>query len=146
MGPDQSVQANHIRLLPSQSNKVLVISQDPFCIETIQDAIQPLLRHVYTATNDEDLHLALNQTRPYQLVIIDVASITSLYDLVDAIKSNWPDSELILISEDMYSWMESIQRGAYEMLPKPVNSSDLVWAAVGALLRHDPPRAMRATG
>ena len=144
MVPNQSVQTHHIRLLPSQDYNVLVITQDLFFTETIQDAIQPLLRHVHIATNDEELHLALSQTRIYQLVIIDVPGIESLYDLIDAIKSAWPDSELILISEEMYSWTELIQRGAYEMLPKPVSSDDLVWAAVGALLKHAPAKAMRA--
>jgi DNA-binding NtrC family response regulator len=140
----QSERAYQIHLLANQHSKVLVISKDTLCTESIVEAIQSLLRHVDIATNDGELRWVLNQKHSFQLVIIDADSLGSLYGLMDAIKFTWPHSELILVSEDMHSWMELIQRGAYEMLPKPVNSDDLVWAVIGALLKRTPSQAMCA--
>jgi DNA-binding NtrC family response regulator len=135
---------NVIPLSAAQQIRALVVSCDPSCIDTIQEAVQPLLKSICIATNDEEVDFVLTDAQIFPLVIIDTACVHAPCDLANTIKSRWPGSELIFISEDMSSWMELIQRGAYEMLPKPLTMTDLTWAVTGAVLRHLPAKALRA--
>jgi len=140
----QSPQQPVIPLSITQHMRALVVSCDPSCINTIQEALQPFLKSICVATNDEEVDFVLTDAQIFPLVIIDTACVHSPCELANAIKSRWPGSELIFISEDMSSWMELIQRGAYEMLPKPLAMTDLNWAVTGAVLRHLPAKALGA--
>ena len=137
-------QENVIPLSAAQQIKALVVSCDASCIDTIQEAVQPLLKSICIATNEEEVDFVLTNAQNFPLVIIDTACVHAPCDLANLIKSKWPASELIFISEDMSSWMELIQRGAYEMLPKPLTMTDLTWAVTGAVLKHLPAKALRA--
>jgi hypothetical protein len=57
------------------------------------------------------------------------------------IQDRWPGAAIILLSNDLQCWIEFIQKGAYDVLPKPVNGAELSWIAAGALLRQSVGRA-----
>jgi DNA-binding NtrC family response regulator len=146
MTTDQPAQP--VKALPPKTphTQALIFSNDSRCIAVVRDAIQPLVKRLCIATHAEAFTSILVQARAFQLVIIDIADLRAMWGLMQKIKMVWPQSEIILISNSMHSWIESIQRGAYEMLPKPINSADLVWAAVGAILKHSPTTTMRSVG
>ena len=125
-------------------NNALLVGNDSACIKEIHTAIESYMAIISMAVDELQFNSVLNQSQVYQLVVMDADSIESLYGYMDSIKNNWPNAEIIILSSDMSLWVEFIQRGAYEVLPKPVNTADLDWAASGALLKHTHTRAMRA--
>ena len=64
------------------------------------------------------------------------------FRLLSEIKSKAPKVEVIFVSpfdeETLWLWIEAIQRGAYEFLPKPLDLGDLKRILVQATEKHHP--------
>jgi len=74
----------------------------------------------------------LNLQKPFQ----------STFHLLSEIKSKAPQVEVIFVSpfddETRWLWMEAIQRGAYEFLPKPLELPELKRILVQVTEKHHP--------
>jgi len=95
----------------------------------------------------------LFENAPFDAVLIDLFSpVERLFELIPVVKEKCPRAEVIFMSKiaDEDLWIESIQRGAYDLLPKPLNWKELRRTLVNALQRNrstdelEFPRASRA--
>ncbi len=127
-------------LSPACHHPVLIISSDYPSITAIHEALTPLPRQLTHAINHGELSSLLDQDYDFRLVFIDDAHGAVPADLMTAIQDRWPGAAIILLSNDLQCWIEFIQKGAYDVLPKPVNGAELSWIAAGALLRQGAGR------
>ena len=132
----QSSMTMRTLLSPSCHHPVLIISSDFPSITAIHEALTPLPRQLTLAIHHSELSSLLNQVYDFRLVFIDDAHGAVPTDLMAAIQDRWPDAAIILLSNDLQCWIEFIQKGAYDVLPKPVDGAELGWIAAGALLRQ----------
>ena len=123
-------------LSPSCHHPILIISSDHPSITAIHEALTPLPRQLTLAIQHGELSSLLEQDYDFRLVFIDDAHGAAPTDLMAVIQNRWPGSAIILLSNDLQCWIEFIQRGAYDVLPKPVDGTELGWIAAGALLRQ----------
>ena len=76
---------------------------------------------------------------PFDAVLLELMNpVQESLDLLSFIKDKSPTTEVIMISwladEDL--WIESIQRGAYDYLPKPLDRKELQRVMTNALERN----------
>jgi len=132
----QSLMTARTLLSPACHHPVLIISSDYPSITAIHEALTPLPKQLTRAINHGELSSLLDQAYDFRLVFIDDAHGAVPADLMTAIQSRWPGAAIILLSNDLQHWIEFIQKGAYDVLPKPVDGTELGWIAAGALLRQ----------
>ena len=133
-------------ILPRLQQPVLVLSCDCSSIEAIQSALFPIPQQLICTIQHGELDSILRRDHNFRLVFIDDDNGVLPTELMNTIQGNWPGAAIILFSNDLHSWMEFIQRGAYDVLPKPVNVSDLSWVSAGALLKLDTLRKKATAG
>jgi DNA-binding NtrC family response regulator len=81
----------------------------------------------------------LFENAPFDVVLIDLFSpVERLFELIPVLKERCPRAEVIFISRiaDEDLWIESIQRGAYDLLPKPLDREELRRILINALERN----------
>ena len=63
------------------------------------------------------------------------------FDLIPLVKETCPKVEVILISRlaEEELWIESIQRGAYDLLSKPLEKSEFLRVIRNAVEKHSSP-------
>ena len=130
---------------PQSYQPVLVLSSDCSSIEAVQSALLPIPQQWICTIHPGELNSILQKGHNFRLVFIDEGNGVFPAELMNIIQLNWPGAAIILFSNDLHSWVEYIQRGAYDVLPKPVNVSDLSWISAGALLKHNICRRKAAT-
>jgi DNA-binding NtrC family response regulator len=75
---------------------------------------------------------------PFDVLLIDVERrVEPVLEILPLLKEHCPNTKVICISNaaDIPFWLEAIQRGAYDYLPKPLHREDLRWVVDGALER-----------
>jgi DNA-binding NtrC family response regulator len=109
-----------------------ILSGDHCTVETAADGPQALARM---------------QQQPFDVVLLDLKMPgMDGMTVLQTIKSNWPDSEVIVITgfAALDSAKASVMAGAFDYLPKPVGPEEVIKATNGALLhkqwalRRDP--------
>jgi DNA-binding NtrC family response regulator len=118
--------------------RLLVIDAD--------DGIRQMLSHILARPNCElvfgksptHLDKLLTGAAHFDVLLIDVAqAVNPLLEILPLLKSRCPETKVICIAHAaaISFWLEAIQRGAYEYLPKPLHREDLRWVVDGALER-----------
>jgi DNA-binding NtrC family response regulator len=115
---------------------------DPLTVKRVSEAIEVYQSVVIPCLSAEALLLTL-QRRRVDVVILNLQKpFEEAFHLLNKIKTNAPQAEVIFVSEfddeTRWIWMEAIQCGAYEFLPKPLDRSDLQRFLVQATEKHHP--------
>lgn len=142
--PERSHDVSEL-IAPQLYPKVLVLSSDCSGIEAVQSAL-PVAQQLICTIHHGELNSILQKGHDFRLVFIDEGSGILSTELMNIIQANWPGAAIILFSNDLHSWVEFIQNGAYDVLPKPVNVSDLSWISAGALLKQKSDGRNAITG
>ncbi len=76
---------------------------------------------------------------------MEVPTEPTAFQLVSEIQAQAPQVEVIFVSpfdddETRWAWTETIRRGAYEFLPKPLDVSELKRVLLQATEKHHPLR------
>jgi len=106
---------------------LLVIGTDPEDRDTFSDALQAEAYEIVFCDSLDAADLRLFD-RPFDACIIELDDpAETCFDLLATIKNNRPLTEVIILSRlaDEELWIESIQRGAYDFLPKPLDHKEL---------------------
>ena len=117
-------------------NKVLVVNTDPHCQQIIREALKTTANEITFVDPQQEWTWFFKHSEAFCVVVVDASDTEVAFSLLETIKKAWPDVHVVFLSNDMQFWMESIQRGAYDMLPKPLNGPDLTWIVSGAIDRH----------
>jgi DNA-binding NtrC family response regulator len=129
-------QAKHIeeKALP----RLLVIGADERDRAVVQDVLEAEGCEIVW-TSLEQLEKSVLEDTPFDVILIELLNhpVEIFFELISAIKARSPRTEVIFISRfaDEDLWIESIQRGAYDLLPKPLDRKELQRTVINALRR-----------
>jgi DNA-binding NtrC family response regulator len=126
-----------------QSFSILVFDQDdPSTLKNVTEAIQEYQSVVLPCSSGEAVLFAI-QHRAVDAVILNLQKpFEQAFRFLAQIKTKAPKVEVIFVSpfddETRWLWIEAIQRGAYEFLPKPLDLLELKRILIQATEKHHP--------
>jgi DNA-binding NtrC family response regulator len=104
-------------------------SNDPITIETVADALREYQSLVIPCSSPSMVLSTMNDQHIDAVVIGFQEPFNEAFELLSQIKAQAAETEVVFLSEfddkTLWVWVEAIQRGAYEFLPKPVDRADL---------------------
>lgn len=118
---------------------LLVVGADPEDRDTLSDALQADAYEIVFCDSVNARDPRLFDDHPFDVYIIKLnRPVETCFDLLAAIKRNRPLAEVIILSRlaDEELWIESIQRGAYDFLPKPLDRKELQRIVKNAIERN----------
>lgn len=115
---------------------------DPVTGKSVKDALRDYRCVVIPCSSRTEMLAAISQ----QQIDVAVLRLTRPFEhdfrTLSEIQGNAPQTEVIFVAqfdeELMRAWMEVIQRGAYEFLPKPLNREELKYHLLRATEKHHP--------
>lgn len=121
---------------------LLVIGADAEDRVTVSDAFQADAYEIVFCDSLDARDTRLLDDRSFDACIIELSHpVETCFDLLATIKRKCPLAEVIILSRlaDEDLWIESIQRGAYDFLPKPLDRKELQRIVTNAVEknRHD---------
>jgi len=118
---------------------VLVVDDDREMTAIIQKILVRESYEVLTAENGEDA-VAILRTRPIPVVIADwrMPKCDGMR-LIDIVKRDFPQTRLIMITAfgEVDTYIEAMNRGAFEFLSKPLNIDELKSLVARAMAGDD---------
>jgi DNA-binding NtrC family response regulator len=126
-----------------QSFSILVWDQDdPSTLKNVTEAIQEYQSVVAPCSSAKAVLFAI-QHRAVDVVILNLQKpFEQAFRFLSEIKTKAPKVEVIFVSpfdeETRWLWIEAIQRGAYEFLPKPLDLLELKRILIQATEKHHP--------
>jgi len=128
-----------------QSLSILVWDQDdPSTFKNVAEAVQEYQSVVFPCSSAAAVLFVIQQ-RAVDAVILNLQKpFEHAFHLLSEIKTKAPQVAVIFVSpfdeETRWLWTEAIQRGAYEFLPKPLDSQELKRILVQVTEKHHPVR------
>jgi DNA-binding NtrC family response regulator len=116
--------------------RLLVLDADPQVRETVSKSLSNCGCLVYFEGSPDLFENILLKVAHFDVVLIDLFDpVERPFEMLSIIKENSPRTEVIFISNlaEVPLWIESMQRGAYDYLPKPLNRQELRRVIRGAL-------------
>jgi len=113
--------------MATEKKRVLVVDDDREMTAILRKVLVRENYEVLTAENGEEA-LAVMQARPVPVVIADWKMPTcDGIRLIDLVKRNFPKTRVIMITAfgEVDTYMEAMNRGAFEFLSKPLNIDEL---------------------
>ena len=124
------------------TRNLLVIGADAEDRVTVTDVLEADAYEIVFCDSLDSEDAGLLDGKPFDACIIELSHPVEIcFDLLATIKRKYPLSEVIILSRlaDEDLWIESIQRGAYDFLPKPLDRKEIRRIVVNAIEknRHD---------
>jgi DNA-binding NtrC family response regulator len=116
--------------------RLLVLDADPQVREIISKSLSNSGCQILFEGSPEEFENVLLKDSHFDVVLIDLFDpVERPFKLLSVIKESSPKTEVIFISylAEVPLWIESMQRGAYDYLPKPLNRQELRRVVRGAL-------------
>ena len=126
-----------------QNISILVLDlDDPFTAKKVTEAIEEYQSVVLPCSSAEAILFTI-QHKTVDVVILNLQKpFEKAFHLLSEIKAKAPHAEVIFVSpfddETRWIWIETIRRGAYEFLPKPLDLPELKRILVQATEKHHP--------
>ena len=113
----------------SQKAKVLIVDDEPFNVDVLQQELEELEHHILTASNGKE---ALDQIRKHQpdLILLDMMMpVLDGFAVLSEIKgdNSLRDIPVIIVSaaDDSKSIVKGIKQGADDYITKPIDTDHL---------------------
>jgi DNA-binding NtrC family response regulator len=115
---------------------------DPLTVKRVTEAVEAYQSAVIPCSSAEGVLFAI-QHQTVDVVILSLQKpFQEAFNFLSEIKTKASQVEVIFVSEfddeTRWMWMEAIQCGAYEFLPKPLDLSELQRILVQATEKHHP--------
>lgn len=138
----------HERVRPELS-RILIIDGDPLVREKIYDLLHEDNRELVLEESSDQLESILRSCSSFDAILIDLVQPRDrVFSLMSLVKQRSPTTQLIILSNlaaGEAQGIEAIQRGAYDVLPKPLNRKELQKIVSNAVSRAKAiERAMEA--
>jgi DNA-binding NtrC family response regulator len=115
---------------------------DPVSARSVKDALREYQSVVIPFKSEEAMQAAMMQQRMDVVVLRLNKPFDEGFRTLSEIQAKAPQTEVIFVAhfddEILPAWMEVIQRGAYEFLPKPLDREELEHHLVRATEKHHP--------
>ena len=132
------------KALMPQAVSILVWDQnDPRTVHRVAEAIEEYQSVVIPCSSAAAILFTI-QHKTIDAVILNLQKpLQDTFQLLSEIQSKAPQVEVIFVSpfdddETRCAWTETIRRGAYEFLPKPLDALELNRVLVQATEKHHP--------
>jgi len=118
--------------------------EDPRTLESVAEAVREYQSVLIPCASGEAVGAAIER-QPVDVVVLNLQKpLEEAFRLLLEIQGKAPQAEVIFVAqfddEMLWVWMEVIQRGAYEFLPKPFDPEELKHHVVHATEKHHPVR------
>jgi DNA-binding NtrC family response regulator len=126
MTPDS--QLNRVLKEGKRGRRILVIDADLQARERVAETLKADACEVVFEESPERLEKVLSEDAPFGAILMDLNQpVEEIFGLIPIVKARDPKTEIIFVSRlaEEELWMESIQRGAYDYLPKPLDQNEL---------------------
>jgi DNA-binding NtrC family response regulator len=126
-----------------QSFSILVFDQDdPSTLKNVTEAIAEYQSVVLPCSSAKAVLFTIQQKAVDAVIVNLQKPFDRAFRFLAEIKTKAPKVEVIFVSpfdeETRWLWIEAIQRGAYEFLPKPLDLLELKRVLVQATQKHHP--------
>jgi DNA-binding NtrC family response regulator len=117
---------------------ILVVEDDTSMCDTVCQLLKAEGDAVIFRQSAEHFEQVLARQAAVDTVLMDLSDPLQGLELLPLLKQKWPQAEVVFLCrlEDMDLWMEAIQRGAYDYLPKPVDPEELRRVLSNAVRKH----------
>ena len=121
-------------------SRVVVVSADPHCQQVIEETLKGSVQEIRFVNAGQEWNQLITGAVSFNVALLDASDTEKAYRLMEAMRETWPCTEIILLSnsDDEQIWVESIQRGAYDLLPIPLNTAELRRIVKNAICRTLP--------
>ena len=114
--------------------------EDPTTLERVKECLAEADWEVDSCASEEALTGMIAST-PVDVIVINLEKpFERSFRLLSDIQSKARKTEVIFVAlfddETLWAWMEVIQRGAYEFLPKPFEPEELKYYLRQAIKKH----------
>ena len=123
---------------------ILVADEERSTVDKVIDAIKDYPSQVISCWSREAVLDTVLQNQTVDVVLLDFQQpFEKSFELLSDLKAVAPQSEVVFISkfDEEKLWLEAVQRGAYDFLAKPLDSSELKRILLQATKRHHPVKA-----
>jgi DNA-binding NtrC family response regulator len=114
--------------------------EDPSTLNCVNDAVREYHSAVVPCASEEALWAEIRRQRADVVILNLRRPFEKAFRLLSEMRSEAPQAEVIFVAhfddELLWAWMEVIQRGAYEFLPKPLDCDELRLHLVHAVEKH----------
>ena len=125
---------------------VIVFDQDdPFTLKKVTQAITEYRSEVVPCSSPQAI-LDSIQKKTVDVIVLNLEkTLEKPFDLLSQIKARVAQVEVVCVSrfDDEKLWLEAIQCGAYDLLAKPLNLSELKRILVQATEKHHTVNVMK---
>jgi DNA-binding NtrC family response regulator len=118
---------------------LLVIAANAEDRVTVSDALQANAYEIVFCDSLDTRDTRLLDDRSFDACIIELNyPVETCFELLSTIKRKCPLAEVIILSRlaDEELWIESIQRGAYDFLPRPLDRKELQRIVANAVAKN----------
>jgi two-component system C4-dicarboxylate transport response regulator DctD len=113
---------------------------DPLTVGIVAEALKEYQSILIPCTSPEAVSTAIERQSVDVVVLNFEKPPEQAFRLLSEIQMKAPQAEVIFVAqfddEMLWSWMEIIQRGAYEFLAKPLDPAELMHQVVRATEKH----------
>ena len=115
---------------------------DPVTVRSVKDALHEYQSVVIPCESRQAMQAAMMQQRMDVLVLKLSKPFDEDFRTLSEVQVKAPEAEVIFVAQFdddlLRDWVEVIQRGAYEFLPKPLDREELKHHLVRATEKHHP--------
>ena len=116
--------------------------KDPVTAKSVKDALREYQSIVIPCESKSAMRAAMTQQRMDVVVLTLSEPFDEDFRTLAEVQIKAPHAEVIFVAqfddEMLRAWMEVIQRGAYEFLPKPLDREELKHHLLRATEKHHP--------
>jgi len=115
---------------------------DPVTVRSVKDALREYQSVVIPCESTQAMQAAIMHQQMDVLVLKLSKPFEEDFQTLSEVQMKAPQAEVIFVAqfdnEMLRDWVEVIQRGAYEFLPKPLDREELKHHLVRATEKHHP--------
>jgi DNA-binding NtrC family response regulator len=120
---------------------ILLLDADPQDHVTIGTLLPPESCEIICQLTIQEFRATVDANRSADVIVMNLETpVEEYFDVILFAKETCPNVEVILISRlaDEGLWIESIQRGAYDLLSKPIEKKEFLRVLKNAVEKHSP--------
>src|SRR5438093_562281 len=107
---------------------IMVVDSDPLTTEKVTEATRDYLAEVVAHSSLESMLDALGENPAVDVIVLNLEKpFEQAFELLPNPKARFPKTEIVFVTrfDDETLWVEAIQRGAYDFLPRPLDPLEL---------------------
>src|SRR5213593_1927515 len=118
---------------------IMVVDSDPLTTEKVTEATRDYLCEVVAHSSLESMLEALDKNPAVDVIVLNLERpFEEAFELLPKLKARFLETEIVVRTrfDDETLWVEAIQRGAYDLLPRPLDPVELSRILLRAVERH----------